>query len=103
MLKSWRSQGLACVYHTHPHATSTPSTSDRKGCNALGVPFLIVGMIDESVELLYPDPIWSGLLCSSWQLGRADCVSLVERYYAACLGIDLPRHAVPTPWPPRHD
>lgn len=81
------------VVHSHPNASSRPSEADKVACEASGLPWHIVGLIDGE------EPEWSHIVPCGYEaplIGRTfshgvlDCYTLIRDWYSRERGITLP-------------
>lgn len=94
---------VTAVVHSHPDEPATPSEGDRVGCEASGLPWLIVSVMPGEagpaiggVARLEPCGYQAPLVGRTWQHGVLDCWALVRDWYERERGITLPD-------PPRTD
>jgi proteasome lid subunit RPN8/RPN11 len=76
---------ILALCHSHPHGNAQPSEADKAGCEALGLPSMIMGR-DGDLYRLDPVKHQLNLLERPFSFGWNDCYSLVRDY----LGSDLP-------------
>lgn len=90
---------ITAVVHSHPDAAAAPSEADRVGCEASGLPWLIVAVHGGRVAgraQIEPCGYIAPLVGRTWSHGTLDCWALVRDWYARELGVALPS-------PPRAD
>jgi proteasome lid subunit RPN8/RPN11 len=83
------------VVHSHPTTNPDPSPQDVIGCNASGLPWLIVQPVTGQWSLTQPQSVPLPLLGRPWVWGAADCWSLVRDWYALHREITLPDYPRP--------
>lgn len=81
---------ILAVCHSHPHASANPSMADRLGCEASGLPWLILAWPSEHVVQVNPCGWSAPLVGREYTFGVLDCYTLVQDYYRRSLGITLP-------------
>ena len=89
---------IIAIAHSHYALPPTPSMADRVGCEASGLPWLIVGHPGGKAEWLLPEGYQAPLVNREWCHGVLDCYSLVRDYYARELAIALPDFERPHEW-----
>lgn len=83
------------VVHSHPLTSPDPSPQDVIGCNASGLPWLIVQPVTGEWRMLQPQSAPLLLLGRPWVWGAADCWGLVRDWYAQHRGVTLPDYPRP--------
>ena len=81
---------VALVVHSHPNLPPTPSQPDMVGCEASGLPWLIVSWPTGAVHQFAPTGYQAPLTGRVFAHGLLDCYSLIRDYYWLTLGIQLP-------------
>lgn len=81
---------IEAIVHSHPNASANPSMADRVGCEASGLPWLIVGWPSGVVKALQPEGWQAPLLGREFCHGVLDCYTLIQDYYRRELRIELP-------------
>lgn len=81
---------IVAVVHSHPEASANPSHADGVGCEASGLPWLIVGWPSSLIVQLQPSGWRAPLVGREFCFGVLDCWALVRDYYAWELAIALP-------------
>lgn len=81
---------IVAVVHSHPNASANPSHADGVGCEASGLPWLIVGHPSCLIVQLQPSGWRAPLVGREFCFGVLDCWQLVRDYYAWKLSIELP-------------
>lgn len=90
---------ITAVVHSHPDAAATPSEADRVGCEASGLPWLIVAVHGGKIagrQQIEPCGYQAPLVGRTWSHGTLDCWALCRDWYARERGVALPD-------PPRAD
>lgn len=77
------------IVHSHPNASPLPSEADLVGCEASGLPWIIVNWPDGHYHEFTPTGYAAPLIGRSFSYGVLDCYALVRDYYQRELGIDL--------------
>ncbi|MDR3427935.1 Mov34/MPN/PAD-1 family protein [Silvimonas sp.] len=89
---------ITTVVHSHPDSNPEPSEADKVGCEASGLPWLIVGVArngagePETTALasFAPSGYEAPLVGRSFHHGVLDCYSLIRDWYRRERGISLP-------------
>lgn len=81
---------VLAVVHSHPNASAHPSMADRKGCEATGLPWLILGWPSGAMVELGPKGWAAPLLGREYYFGVLDCYTLLQDFYRRDLAITLP-------------
>jgi proteasome lid subunit RPN8/RPN11 len=93
---------IVAIVHSHPDVPSRPSEGDRVGCEASGVPWLIVsvmpGPIIAEQTQIAPSGYQAPLVGRSFHHGILDCWSLCRDWYALEMGVQLPNPVRPDNW-----
>ena len=89
---------VIAIVHSHPNAAPQPSLADRVGCEASGLPWLIVNWPTGQIERFEPSGFEAPLVGRSFHHGVLDCYSLVRDYYRCELGIVLPDFVRDSHW-----
>ena len=76
------------IVHSHPDATSRPSSADVALCNASGLPWWIISYPECDVRRL--DPVQAPLLGRDFVHGSADCWTLCSDWYRREWGLEFP-------------
>lgn len=90
---------IVAIVHSHPDVAATPSEADRVGCEASGLPWLIVAVHGGKVAgraHIEPCGYQAPLVGRQWSHGTLDCWALCRDWYARERGVELPS-------PPRAD
>lgn len=78
------------VFHSHPNATTQPSSADLYACNASGVAWHILSLPDGEWYSWSPkDSLTTPLYGREFAHGSCDCYGFVRDWYAQELGIEL--------------
>lgn len=80
---------VVAVAHSHPDVLPKPSDADLVGCEASGLPWIIVSYPVKLVELIEPSGYVQPLLGRKFVHGIFDCYSLIRDYYKQERGIEL--------------
>lgn len=89
------------IAHSHPDAPARPSDSDRRACEASGVPWVVVAVHTDPAtpqagpyiagsHIFAPSGYRPPLRGRAYKFGTQDCYTLIQDYYAWELGITLP-------------
>lgn len=81
---------IQAIVHSHPYTAPDPSQADLVGCEASGLPWVIVNIPVGHHRVIYPQGYRAPLLGREWAYGVLDCYALVRDYYKERLNIDLP-------------
>ncbi len=79
--------------HSHPDVAARPSEADKVACEASGLPWAIVSVIDGEageINVFEPSGYEAPLVGREWAHGSLDCYGVIRDFYARELGIDLP-------------
>lgn len=76
--------------HSHPYQPPVPSQADRVGCEASGVPWIILGWPSGVLQKICPTGYVAPLIGRVFCHGVLDCYTLVRDYYQQHLQILLP-------------
>lgn len=80
---------VIAIVHSHPASRPEPSQADRVGCNASGLPWIIVNPKIEAWGICKPDDYELPYVGREFVFGIVDCYSLVRDWYDRELGIKL--------------
>ncbi len=78
------------VVHSHPNASVKPSQADLIGCEASGLPWVIVNWPNGNIGEFAPSGYVLPLIGRKYMHGVTDCFSLVRDYFQQKLDITLP-------------
>jgi proteasome lid subunit RPN8/RPN11 len=81
---------ITYVVHSHPDVPPMPSDADKVGCEASGVPWLIVNWPTGQIHEFAPSGYAAPLMERSFHYGVLDCYTLIQDYYRRVCGIVLP-------------
>lgn len=81
---------LVMVVHSHVGISAEPSMPDLTGCEASGLPWLIVSVPLGTHKVITPSGYRAPLYGRPFCYGVLDCYTLVRDYYKQKLDIDLP-------------
>lgn len=81
---------IVAVVHSHPNAEPRPSMADRTGCEASGLPWLIIGLPSNRTYWLTPSGYRPPLTRRPYVFGLLDCYSVIRDWFAWERGIALP-------------
>lgn len=81
---------IVAVVHSHPNESANPSDADGVGCEAWGLPWLIVGFPSGVMVQLDPSGWRAPLQGRRFHFGVLDCWQLVRDFFARELSIELP-------------
>jgi proteasome lid subunit RPN8/RPN11 len=79
---------IVAVVHSHPDDDAHPSSADKRACHRCGLPWFILATPGTEWRVVQPAPL--PLVGREFVHGQVDCYTLVQDYYDAVLGIDLP-------------
>ena len=78
------------IYHSHPRSSETPSSSDKKMSEELGIPYLIYSLKTDKFFLYYPESYEPEKLTSRpYVKSFHECVCIWKDYYMKELGINI--------------
>lgn len=86
------------VVHSHPNLPPVPSQADLVGCEASGLPWLIVNWPTGAVHQFAPSGYVAPLYGRQFSHGVLDCYAFIRDYYRQELGIELPDFDRPDEW-----
>jgi proteasome lid subunit RPN8/RPN11 len=86
------------VVHSHPNLSPQPSEADKVGCEASGVPWLIINWPTGRTVEFAPSGYEAPLVGRSFHHGILDCYSLVRDYYRREVGLEIPDMAREAHW-----
>lgn len=86
------------IVHSHPNLSPQPSQADLVGCEASGLPWLIVNWPTGETYEWAPTGYVAPLVGRVFSHGVLDCYSLIRDYYARELQITLPDFARQDNW-----
>lgn len=89
---------IEMIVHSHPFIPPTPSEADRAGCEASGLPWLIVNHPVGSCTVTHPSGWRAPLIEREFCEGLLDCYALVRDFYMERLGIKLKDYVRPKNW-----
>lgn len=72
---------ILAVCHSHPGSTCKPSGADIKGCESVGIPYMILGA--DGLWRLDPLAYRSTLVGRPYRWGWADCWTLIRDFHGA--------------------
>lgn len=81
---------VVAIVHTHVHGSAKASAGDKLGCEQTGLPWVIMTIPQEVVQVIEPCGFAVGLLERPFEWGVFDCFTLVRDYYAEKLAIAFP-------------
>lgn len=81
---------VVMVVHSHPNLPATPSQADLVGCEASGLPWLIVNWPTGAVHQFSPSGYIPPLYGREFSHGVLDCYTFIQQYYQQELAITLP-------------
>lgn len=84
---------ITAIAHSHPDASPQPSEADRVGCEASGLPWLVVavhGGVVAGRAQIEPCGYQAPLVGRAWAHGVLDCWALCRDWYAQEWGVSLP-------------
>lgn len=81
---------ITMIVHSHPNGSPSPSQADRVGCEASGLPWLIIGFPSLETYEFAPMGYMAPLIGRVFSHGILDCYSLIRDYYRQELRIELP-------------
>lgn len=89
---------IVAVVHSHPHASANPSMADRVGCEASGVPWLIVGWPSGVFRELAPEGWRAPYEGRDFAHGVLDCYTIIQDWFRRELNEVLPDFDRPDDW-----
>ena len=90
---------ITAIVHSHPDQIRVvPSEQDRVGCEAWGLPWVIVSWPERDVFRLDPNGYCPPYIGRRFDHGTTDCFGLVKDWYRCELGIQLPQFIRPDDW-----
>lgn len=89
---------IVAVVHSHPHASANPSMADRVGCEASGVPWVIMGWPSGVLRELHPEGWQAPYEGRDFAHGVLDCYTVIQDWYRRELGEVLPEFDRPDEW-----
>lgn len=89
---------VLAVVHSHPYLPPTPSQADLVGCEASGLPWIILSWPTGALHECRPTGYVAPLIGRVFSHGVLDCYALVKDYYARETGIALPDFDRPDDW-----
>jgi proteasome lid subunit RPN8/RPN11 len=78
------------VFHSHPNLPAEPSQADKVACEATALPWFIVSYPSGQWHEMQPSGYIAPLVGRAWAHGVLDCYSVIQDWYRAERGIDLP-------------
>ena len=81
---------ITMIVHSHPNGLPSPSQADRVGCEASGLPWLIIGFPSLETYEFAPTGYQAPLIGRVFSHGVLDCYSLIRDWYQQKLNIELP-------------
>ena len=89
---------VVLVVHSHPNLPPVPSEADRVGCEASGLPWLIVNWPTGAVHQFAPSGYVPPLYGRNFHHGVLDCYTFIQQYYQQELALALPDFERPSEW-----
>ena len=86
------------VVHSHPNLPPVPSQADLVGCEASGLPWLIVNWPVGTVHQFAPSGYVAPLYGRQFSHGVLDCYAFIRDYYRQELGTELSDFDRPDEW-----
>lgn len=86
------------VVHSHPNLPPVPSQADLVGCEASGLPWLIVNWPVGTTHQFAPTGYIAPLYGRQFAHGVLDCYAFIRDYYLQELGTELPDFDRPDEW-----
>jgi proteasome lid subunit RPN8/RPN11 len=80
---------ITCIVHSHPNVAPLPSAADLVGCEASGLPWLIVNWPTGAIHEFAPSGYVAPLVGRVYSYTVLDCYTLIQDYYQRTLGITL--------------
>jgi len=81
---------VVAIAHSHPNSAPIPSQADLVGCEASGLPWVIVNWPTGASHEFAPTGYVAPLVGRVFSHGVLDCYTLIRDYYARELSIALP-------------
>ena len=81
---------VVAIVHSHPNGAPIPSQADLVGCEASGLPWMIIGWPTGEICEFTPTGYTAPLIGRVFSYGILDCYSLICDYYRQELKIVLP-------------
>lgn len=81
---------IIAIVHSHPNTSPQPSQADLVGCEASGLPWVIVNWPTGQIVQFQPSGYKAPLTGRVFSHGILDCYSLIQDYYKEVLHIQLP-------------
>jgi len=78
------------IVHSHPNIAPVPSQADLVGCDASGLPWVIVNWPTGAIHEFQPSGYVAPLVGRVFSHGVLDCYSLLRAYYEQELSVLLP-------------
>tara|TARA_Y100000748_G_scaffold302863_1_gene306281 strand:- start:6287 stop:6988 length:702 start_codon:yes stop_codon:yes gene_type:complete len=92
-IKLLRTTDIVGIVHSHPDASSEPSDTDKKYCNALGIPYYIFSYPEMDLTVVQPKKNLTELYGREYEFGVLDCFEAM-RDYLKSKGIEIPPRAL---------
>lgn len=80
---------IVAIAHSHPTYVSEPSEADIVSCNRSELPWIIVSLLDNTTNIIYPEKFDVPLIGRQFLHGVLDCYSLIRDYYKKELQLNL--------------
>lgn len=90
MVQAQEQGEVLAIVHSHPNQAPDPSEADLVGCEASGLPWVIVNWPTGQLHVFEPSGYEAPLVGRNFHHGVLDCYSLLRDYYRRELGIALP-------------
>ncbi|EJS8701402.1 C40 family peptidase [Escherichia coli] len=88
---------VTAIVHSHPDATTQPSERDKNLCDETKLPWVIASWPEGDIRTIYPRGD-RPLVGRQFDLGHADCWSLIRDYFRMNHEIELPNYSVEHHW-----